>query len=141
MPKSRTHEEFIEELKLKKEQYRNGEFSIEGTFTGVDTKIHILTKYGLCSATPYNLLKGHKITILAAVNPTEYFKNICYDKFGVDGNDDLSKVDYTGCFNKIIVIDKDYGEYEIGASSYLRGKRNQKKGFERSAKLCRHRRP
>jgi hypothetical protein len=42
MATKRTHQQFLDELIIKNEQYRNGEFSVDVSYTGVDNKIFIL---------------------------------------------------------------------------------------------------
>jgi hypothetical protein len=126
--KKRTQEIFLEELLKNNKHYCDNKFIVVGPYVNVDTKIEVLTRYGTCFITPYRLLKGSEPTIISSINKTEYFKNMCIEKFPEDFNNDLSQVEYINNITKIKVIDKDFGEYFITPSDYISGRRSSKRG-------------
>jgi len=129
--KKKTHEEFLEELKLKNDQYKNKEIEIVSEYKCSQCLIQVKTKFGLCLSLPNNLLKNKCITIESAINKTEYFKNICINKFGND-NDDLSEIEYVRSNIKMKVkcgVSKEY--YYITPNSYLNGGRSRKRSNSR----------
>lgn len=76
MRKTKTHEEFLEELTRGNSYYSNGEFEVVGRYISTNTKIQVRNEYGLCKMTPSSLAgKGSNLSILTAVDPTQYFKN------------------------------------------------------------------
>ena len=120
--KKKTHEEFLEELKLKNEGYRDGEFEIISDYKCTECLITVKTKFGVCLSLPSNLLNNKSPSIKTAVNKTEYFKNMCFHKFGCD-NHDLSEVVYINCKSKIKIKCKVTGEcYYITPDNYIRTK-------------------
>lgn len=123
MADKKTHQQFIDELLIKNEYYRNGDFTILNTYCGILGKILVKNSYGLCEVSAKTLLLGNKITIGASLDKVSYFKNMCIQKFGITGNDDLSKAEYVNDKTKITVIDE-FGEYNIFPSDYLRGSRS-----------------
>lgn len=133
MRKKKTHEQFLEDLKLKNKSYRDGKFEVISEYQESRIKILVRNKYGICAITPFSLLnQGSNLHIRSAINPTEYFKNMCYDKFGVNGNDDLSQIEYVNGLTKIKVIDNIYGEYLITPHCYLSGQRGKDAGYAKN---------
>ena len=68
MPKSRTHEEFIEELLIKNEHYKNGEFQVIGEHKGGKKRILLRDVYSDHIKTTYNLLLGEKLSTATSTN-------------------------------------------------------------------------
>lgn len=124
MNKKKTHEQFLEDLWDKNKHYRDGELIIVGSYSGSKSKIEVVTRYGNCSIAAGMLLKNQLPKIDSAINKTEYFKNMCLEKFGDDGNDDLSQVEYVSNVTKIIVIDREFGLYATTPNIYYSGARS-----------------
>jgi len=118
----KTHEQFLENLWNKNKHYREGKFEVIGEYIRNTAKILVKNKYGVCVITPASLLIGVNPHILSAINKSEYFRNMCIEKFG-DDNDDLSCVEYINNHTKVKVIDE-FGIYYIVPNSYLNGCRN-----------------
>ncbi len=131
----KTHEQFLEDLWNKNKHYREGKFEVIGEYIRNSTKILVNNKYGVCAITPASLLIGVNPHILSAVDKSEYFRNMCIEKFG-DANDDLSCVEYINNHTKVKVIDE-FGTYYIVPNSYLSGCRNIIKRGEKLSKKYR----
>lgn len=133
MSKKKTHEEFLKDLWDKNEHYRNGEFKVKGKYERSYSKILVEDKFGECMIAPSELLvKGSKPTIRSAINKTQYWKNMCLERFGEEGNDDLSQVEYTSSRTKVKIIDE-FGEYWIAPNSYYQNKRSKTSGHVKTA--------
>lgn len=124
----KAHEQFLKDLWEKNKYYRQNFFKVVGKYKNCKTRLTVLTKYGECSALPNNLLKDVLPNINSAINKTEYWKNQCLDRFGEEGNDDLSQVEYINSKTKVKIIDPDFGEYLITPNGYYNGNRSIKKG-------------
>ncbi|MGB2789587.1 MAG: hypothetical protein WBC13_09740 [Dokdonella sp.] len=133
----KTHEQFLEDLLLKNDRYRNGEFEVLSEYECSECDMIVETKFGLCKTLPDNLLKGQKPSIRSAVDKTEFFKNMCIDRFG-DNNDDLSEVEWVNSVLKIKVKCRVFNEYYyITPSSYYKGSRSKKVGTLRATEATR----
>ncbi len=118
--KKKTHEEFIEELKIENmEVFKNIEFLEKYRRSG--EKIKARDKYGEIYVKPNSLLSGSIPSIKSALNKTEYFKNIlkevnpkAYEEFEFIEN-------YKGNKKKIKAIGK-YGEVLVRPHDLLQGK-------------------
>lgn len=85
---------------------------------------YIETPFGVCKQRKCNYNKGCTPTIFIAVNKSEYFKSMCYAKFG-DNNDDLSNIHYINNKTKVLIIcNITNKEYWITPDSYLAGHRS-----------------
>lgn len=76
----KTRSQIEKELKLKNTAYQNNEFIIIDEFLSKDDTITIKTKYGLCRGNYYNLRNNIAVTIVSAIDKTDYFKNMLYEK-------------------------------------------------------------
>lgn len=86
----------------------------------------IETPYGICKQRKSLFKIGSKLDIRAAIDKTEYFKNICLHKFG-SSNDCLDEIEYKGNHNKIKIKCKVTSEfYWLTPAHYLNGKRSKK---------------
>ncbi len=124
MADKKTHDQFVDELFIKNKYYREGKFIINGFYKSAWSKIEVTTEFGQCLAIPIVLLKGAMPNISSAKNKSEYFRRMCFKKFGEDGNDDLSQINYINNIIKIKIIDE-FGEYWSSPSNYLGGKRSK----------------
>lgn len=124
--KKKSHKDFLEELTIKNKYYRNGYILVESEYIGNKTPIKIRDRYGVCYCIPSNLLKGFSTSIVSAEDKNTYFINMCIDKFGENGNDDLSQVEYINAGTKIKVVDRVFGEYFVLPYRYLKGCRSKK---------------
>lgn len=137
--RKKTHEQFLISLYEKNEHYRNGEFKIIGNYRGNKSRILVEDRYGKCLITPNTLLnKGSKPNINSAIDKTSYWKNMCLDRFGKEGNDDLSQVEYTRCDVKVKILDHEFGEYWIIPSSYYGGSRSKSRAMQCLYENSRH---
>ena len=69
-----THDEFIKRLEIKNPKaYR--ELIFLEKYTNSQTNVLVSNKYGKMKVKPNNLLNGKSVTIMSAVDKTEYFKN------------------------------------------------------------------
>ena len=137
MKKKKTHEQFLKELILKNDEYRNGEFEVVSKYECSQCKMLVCTKFGLCDVVPNNLLKGNKPTIESAVDKTEFFKNMCTIRFE-NNNDDLSDIEYVKSDLKIKVKCKVSNEYYYTTPhDYYSGRRSSKSGRIRVAEAMR----
>lgn len=127
MAKRFTHEQFLEKLWNSNLYYRNGDFEVIGEYQTKRIKIKVRDKFGECEVHPSCLLNNYRVSISSAINKTQYFINMCIDKFGLDGNDDLSNVEYINKNFKIEVIDRRFGVYFVLPWSYYRGVRSKKR--------------
>jgi len=137
MGKFKTHEEFLEDLWNKNKYYRQKEIKVLDTYVHNKTKITVLTKCGKCSVLPSTLFKDAMPTIRSAVNKTSFWKNMCLNRFGAGGNDDLSQVEYINDSTKVKIIDPEFGEYWTTPNNYYGGKRSKAKGHVNSSKTQR----
>lgn len=78
------------------------------------------TKYGVCKITPGVLLNGSDFSILAAVNKTEYFKNLLFDNYPNYINDYIIIGEYKDKKSNILVNTK-YGLCQLTPDNLLRG--------------------
>ncbi len=67
----RTHEEFLAELKLRQPELFNS-IKIIGKYKRADEHIIVENEFGLCSMFADSLLRGNKITIVAAIDKNSY---------------------------------------------------------------------
>ena len=120
-----TKEEIIQKAK---ETHGNKYDYSKVEYTGMDNKIiiickehgefkqipdcHINRKNGCKKCALINNGKNKMITKEEIINKA---KEMHGDKY------DYSKVEYTGIYNKIIIICKEHGEFEQGANSHIRG--------------------
>ena len=126
MRKKKTHEQFLKRLILKNDEYRNKKFEIVSEYECSLCDILVKTKFGLCKILPNTLLNNNNPTIRAAVDKTEFFKNMCTDRFG-DNNDDLSEIKYISNKTKIKVKCKIFNEYYyITPANYYAGNRSKR---------------
>ena len=130
----KTHEQFLEDLWNRNKHYREGKFKVVGQYEKTEYRIELETKFGRCMCVPHVLLRDTLPDIRSATSKSEYFKNVCLEKFGNDDINDLSEVEYVCSNTKVKVTDRDYGEYFITPSDYLSGRRNSKRGRETKAK-------
>ncbi len=88
-------------------------------YVGLATRVKVITKYGICSVYPSNLLNGITPTIRTAINPSAYsiamYKEVHGDVY------DYSKAEYAHSHNKIIIICGIHGEFKQSANSHLQG--------------------
>lgn len=127
---SKTHAQFLLDLYNKNEHYRNGEFELISEYICSTCVVSISTKFGVCRVQPVNLLQNSNISIVSAENKTEYFIKMCLDRFGEDGNDDLSEVEYVSATTKVKVKCRITDEYYfITPNAYYGGTRSAKSGL------------
>jgi hypothetical protein len=117
MPIKKSHNEFLKELSRKQPELLNNIKLLE-EYNGADTLILIQSKYGLCKISARGLLKTKNITILSAVNPTEFFIKKAQEVHG--DLYDYSKVVYKSCKEKVEIVSK-YGSFWQTPDTHLRG--------------------
>lgn len=78
----------------------------------------IETPYGICKQDKCHYNIGKEVSIRTALNKSEYFRKLCYEKFG-ENNDDLSEINYISHNALIKIISKNFGIYYITPTKYL----------------------
>lgn len=117
--KPRTHEQFIEKLKLKNPMILK-KFKIISFYTKAHDKILLKGKYGLVQVTPSKLVGlNSSPTITSAVNQTDYFINQAKEIHGDEYN--YSKTIYAKSNKKIIITCKKHGDFLQSPHSHLKG--------------------
>ena len=76
MSKKKTHDEFLKQLYLNNEWFRNGYFTLESEYISAKSGILVNTPYGLCKADIETLINGSKPHLKIAVDKHEYFLNM-----------------------------------------------------------------
>lgn len=66
---------FLNKLLERNSGYREGVFEVIGDYKNNSTKIQLLTKYGVCSVLPSNILAGKSPTISSADDKLKYLEN------------------------------------------------------------------
>lgn len=97
----KTHEQFLEELFIKNEWYRAGDFIVKDTYITCKDKLLLGTKYGDVRVRASHLLNGLKFTIESSLNKNEFARNRIIEVHG--DIFDLSKLDYTRSRDNIII--------------------------------------
>ena len=124
MSKKKTHEEFLEELYLNNEGYRNGNFIVFGKFKGFKVNLLLRDKYGYCSVKPYDLLKGvtQSTSIKSALFKTSYLKEYLRQE-NIHFYNYYYRIvsEYTIGKNKITIIDKLGNTHQITPNSLFKG--------------------
>lgn len=117
MATKRTHEQFLQELKIKNEAYRNGEFEVVGVVDKDKTKNALIKEKGIYhSISRNNLLKNRsRPSIKSAKNKTEYFISLIKDFY--------KGYNITGQYlthDSFFELEKDGFLYNMPASALLR---------------------
>lgn len=84
--KQKTHEQFLEELLIKNESYKRGDFKVLNKYTRTLAVCYTQNKYGICKTTFFNLSQGKTPHIKSAISPTDYWKNMVREKRGCSYN-------------------------------------------------------
>lgn len=131
MSKKLTHEQFIERLSSKNEHYKNGLFTIEELYDGIEQKILIQTKYGYCRVKCENLMRGFGFNIKNAVDKTNFFikqaKDVHLNYYVYD------KTIYVNNSIKIIITCPIHGDFEQIPNSHLQDKGCRVCGYIKNA--------
>jgi len=98
----KTHEQFLEELLVKNESYKKGEFKVLGEYLKAREKILLQDKYSLHEITPDGLLRGSTTSTASSINKKEYCENYLKDK-----NINLSLINVDNL--KEVIFDTKYG--------------------------------
>lgn len=135
MPKKLTHEEFLEKLWDKNEHYKNGDFTVASEYENNHNPIFLRNKYGICKVSPISLYGGCNITIMSAVNQTEYaieqFKEVHGDKY------DYSIFKYSRYEVKSSIICKYHGKFLSTAYAHINNKNGCSKCSDKQGSLLR----
>lgn len=91
------------------------------------------TPFGLCKLRTDRWVLGRIPTILAAINPTEFFINQAKEVHG--DKYDYSYVDYKNSSTKVKIICKDHGVFEQTPHGHLLGKKCSKCRHDKLAQL------
>ncbi len=110
--RKKTNEEFIEEMRI-----IQPELKVIGEYDGNKKKILVSNKYGECLVLPTNLLKGRKLSIISAVNKTEYWINQAIEVH--EDRYDYSLVEYTSCYENAKIICKVHGVFKQSFFKHL----------------------
>lgn len=91
MIRTKSHYKFIENLYIKNDYYRNGDFKVVGRYKRDNIKIEVEDRYGRLSVYPSHLLQNKKPTIMSAIDKSSYWVNMIIYKWG---NEVVDKFDY-----------------------------------------------
>lgn len=127
MGRLKTNQEFINDLYLKNESYRNGDLFVIGKYKGKEQKILLKDRYGYLKSIPGNLLKNSTLNIRAALHPNEYVKELFRKVHGYRYNYDI--VDYKNATNKLKIICQKHGVFYKNSNKHLSGEGCQKCKF------------
>jgi len=127
MGKLKTHEEFIRDLYIKNDSYRDGNLFVLSKYKGKEQKILLKDKYGYLKSIPNNLLKNSVLNIRAALHPNEYVKELFKEVHGYRYNYDI--IDYKNATNKLKIICKKHGVFYKNSNKHLSGEGCQKCKF------------
>lgn len=115
---SKTHEQFVEELKIKQPILFN-QIKIAENYKP-NNKLLVETKYGKCITFPSNLLLGQTPSIKTAINKSEYFKNeLSY--LHPNLYNDITILDNYIHNQLPIIVENKYGKCKITPNSLLLG--------------------
>lgn len=124
-------DEYIRYLLYRDNKYfQNSDIKLKETFNFKRTneKILVETKYGDCETFLSSLLFGRGVNITSAINKTEYFKNMLYDRYPEYFDTyDLSLVNYKSHNTPIKIICKKHGIFELSPNSVFTSKTGCKK--------------
>ncbi len=115
----KTIKNFLQELPLKNEAFRNGEIEIVSEYQSDLEPVEVKDKYGITLISPMSLLKGAKPRLLAAKDKNTYFKEMLREVWG-DGNFPNLLTDYVDSETKFRV-EKDGFVFLVRPSSLLIG--------------------
>lgn len=76
MGRLKTHKEFISDVTIKNKHVSGGDIFILGKYKSKDKKVLIKNKYGYGKMTPHSLLTGANLTILGALHPKKFIKEM-----------------------------------------------------------------
>lgn len=105
----KSHKQFLKDLLVKNQHYRNGEFWIKDKYVNYNTKIFCENKYGELLLSVGGLITGRKPTIRSAVNPTQYLINQFKEVWG--GIYSYDKVVYQGSTINVNIYCKKHKHY------------------------------
>lgn len=114
-----THEAFILKLYSSNYNFREGNFKIVGEYTGAAQRLLCKNKFGECSVTAMSLYKGCRLSIVTAVDKTNYFINQCKEIHGE--RYDYSKVKYEKSKSVVIIKCKIHGYFKQYPNLHLLG--------------------
>lgn len=117
----KTHEEFMKQVELNNEWYRNGYFTIEGIYLSAKKGILVKTPYGYCKCSVETLVTGIKPHIRSALNKDEYFHNMLLEKNTHYRKDKFKIISKYESVNKKIQIENNYGICEVYGVNLLKG--------------------
>ena len=132
----RTTESFKQELLEINDLVKSGELKILSEYKNNKTPILVEDKYGKLLMSPRSLYNNKQISILNAVDKTQYFINKATDVH--KGKYTYEKAAYTGTKNKVVVTCPIHGDFEQEAQAHLQGKgctkcKNEKTGWTYTA--------
>lgn len=118
MGKRKTHEEFLEDLKVKNPKaYEELEFLEE--YKRHEVKIKAEDRYGIVYIRPSDLLRGGNTSIEGAIDKTEYYKNKASEVH--NGKYTYEKLVYDGYNSNITITCTKHGEFTQKAHIHIRG--------------------
>ena len=133
--KKLTTQSFIEKAKEKRTDIDFDYSKVQ--YVGTHTKVLIIDPdYGEFSITPANFLSGngHPVRSGKKKLTTQSFIEKAKEK-RTDIDFDYSKVQYVDTHTKVLIIDPEYGEFDISPANFLSGKGHPVRGLEsRSSK-------
>lgn len=119
MSKIVTLEMIKDTLESRNPYYKDGTFRVNG-ISGRKGRIVTEDIYGVCEPLVYNLYKGFKPGIVAAVDKNKYWISMVKEVHG--DVYDYSKVNYSVNRNNVIIICPKHGEFTQTAQGHLTGR-------------------
>lgn len=117
----KTIKNFLQELSLKNEAFRNGEIEIVSEYQSDLELVEVKDKYGITLISPMSLLKGAKPRLLAAKDKNTYFREMLREVWGDENYPNLL-TDYVDWDTKLRV-EKDGFVFLVRSTSLLLGNR------------------
>lgn len=75
-PQQKTHKQFLEELLVKNQHYKEGKFRVLGEYLNVKKKVLLEDKYSLHEMTPDGLLRGNKLGSDSSLDKKQYCERL-----------------------------------------------------------------
>ncbi len=121
MSKKKTHDEFLKQLYLNNEWFRNGYFTLESEYISAKSGILVNTPYGLCKADIETLINGSKPHLKIAVDKHEYFLNMLLSSNASYKNGDFEVISKFKNVNEKITIKNKFGICKLYGLNLLKG--------------------
>jgi len=121
----KTHEEFIKELKIKNDSFREGLFTLTNKYTTSSNFIFITDEFGKHKLKPLDLLKNTAGNVRSTLDKTDYWVKRAKKNRTNSNKIDYSKVKYNGVKNKVelrcIIHDYEYKQRTTHHMSNVQG--------------------